>query len=361
MGTVTVPQILGHIDMVAILSRYCCRIFPSNQLGYLTPNGLQTAICLIGCLCCFLPVVIGPHVEFELKELDSALTSDRNRNLAVAALALTAPIFIEMAADYCTNIFVGAKSKRIRMHVRESLLKPYEQFLLTCSILSVPTIAFLPSDTDHVVTTYFCINRFRILLVGGLVLISLSRFNKKIWTTNITYIVLCLLATSEVTGSYADNLGLLENTVMRKVADSLLIVGLGIFCLCSCKWFYFSVPIVLRMKSRVHDVETLVNQNAPRMAEQHLVFPLVYIASANVGALFVIASTRIIPKHILEDDWFFISNLGYVTYLIFLLTISERMAKYEVLQGLVSSIASHCIIYCLPSYKFVLPVFIEII
>jgi hypothetical protein len=335
MVTVTIPQVPRYFNMAALFSRFRYRILSPTPFENLTTNGLQTAICLIGCLCCFLPAAIGPHLEFEFTVLESAFTSERNRNLSIAALALTAPIFIEIAADYCTNIFVGDKSKRIRMHVRESLLKPYEQFLLTCSILSVPTIAFLPSHTHHIVTTYFCFTRSRILLVSGLVVISVSRFDKKFWTKEITYVVLCLLTTSSVTGSYADNLGL-ENTVMTKVADAVLIAGIGIFCLCSCKWFYYSVPIVLRMKSKIHDVHTSANQNSPGIAEQHLAFPLLYISSANMSALFVVATMKSFPTGIMDADWFFINNLGYVTYLIFLLTITERMAKYEVLQGLVS-------------------------
>lgn len=295
---------------------------------------MLTAICLIGCTLCFLPALMG-QIETEDDMLVNALTSNKNRDLAVAVIALSVPVFTEIAADYCTNIFVGPKSKRIKMHVREALLKPSEHLLLTCSILSVPVMAFLPARMDHLVATYLCFTRFRILLVGGLVIISLSRFDKKIWTKEITLLCVCLATVSCVVGSFADNLELVN---YGKFADAVMIAGMGVFCLCSCRWFYISVPIVLRMKSKIHDVNELINQNSPGVAEQHLVFPLLYIISANVSAIFLAATMRSLPTLTFDAEWFFFNNLAFVVYLIILLTISERMAKYEVLQGLVSGV-----------------------
>lgn len=339
MVAVTVPPVPGRVSMATHFFRYCYRILKLIPIGNLTANSLQTIICLIGCLLCFFPVAIGPHLEFDEDIIESALTSERNRDLAVAVLALAAPVFIDIAADFCTNISVGIKSKRIRMHVRESMLKPYEQFLLTCSLLSVPTIAFLPRETHHIVTTYLCFSRFRILLVGGLVVISLSRFDKRFWSTKMTYLIVCLLAASSVTGAYADNLGL-ENSLSRKVADAVLLTGIGAFFVCSCRWFYTSGPNVLRIRSKVHDIDALSNQNSPGIGigEQHLVFPLLYIVSANVSSLFLAATMRSYPTITFDAGWFFFNNLGCVVYLIFLLTISERMNKYQVLQGLVRTI-----------------------
>lgn len=359
MVTVGAFQAPRHMNMPTPIPGSCKATTSPNIRRYFSTNTTLTALCVFGSVTCFIPVVLG-HFEFEQSVLHEALTSDKNRDLAVAVLSLVAPMFVEIVFEFINNFSVGAKSKKLRMHMRESLLNPFEQFLLMCGIMSVAIVAFLPADTHHLVSIYLCLGRFRILLVGGVVITSLYRYDKKIWTARISYSSLLLAITSCASGAYADNQGP-HNTPSRKIADAALLFGIGLCMFCAFKWFYINIPppcvfrtnipCVFPIKCKIHDTDVMGSQSNAGPGKLAIMFPFLYILSVTMCGVYLAATVQSYPNVTFNVNWFFFSNLGCVVYLLFLLTISDRMTKYEIVQGLVRESYPY-VLYCTVLFFF---------
>jgi hypothetical protein len=315
--------------------------FMQKMLRSISPpistNLLQILIGFFGGLYCLFPLIIGPSINFQGSAEHYDLTSQRNRDSAIVAIALTVPIFVDLVTEIITSIVIGEKSNKIKMHVKQALLNNMERFVIACGIITVPLTAFLPPSTPNLVNIYLCLYKSRLILVGGTVFASLCRYNPVHWPTKATYTAVTLLAVACSTGAFADNFYPPEtSSVAHSIATILFMAGSFIFFACNFRWLYFTLPPLFMQYVRA-------NSNVRSTAgTTDLLFPVLYVVTVTLASLSLTILRRLYPENIKQNsEGLFYHNLGFNIYLLFIMYISERMMKYEVIRGLVSFSYSH--------------------
>jgi hypothetical protein len=299
----------------------------------MTTNFLQILICFTGGILCFIPLRLNSLTDYSDSMRRETLTSSRSRDSAIAASALTLPIFLEIITEIITS--VSAKSEKVEMHVKQVLLNTRERFVLACAILSISVTAFLPTNSPHLVNIYLCMNNCRLTFVGGAVIISLCRCDPNFWSLKKTYVALILLVSSTVTGAFADNWSIVsENSTCHNVAFTLFMLALAILIYCNVLWLYAMFPTLileLRHYSRKIKKEGIEGlKNFP-------IFPFLYVLTVTLATIVLVVTRRTYPENERRNaDALFYHNLGFNMYLLFIMYISERQSKFEVIQGLVS-------------------------
>ena len=293
-------------------------------------NFCQILLCFVGGICCFIPLHASSLTDYANSMRRETLTSSRSRDSAIAAVALTLPIFLEIITDIITS--VAAKSEKVEMHVKQALLNTRERFVLACGVLSVSVTAFLPADYPHLVNIYLCTNNCRLTFVGGAVIISLCRCDPKCWTLRKTYLALMLLVTSTVIGTFADNWSALSPIkYLHDVAYALFMSALTILLYCNILWLYSTLPKLISLLSKKMRKSDIVNRNSLP------IFPFMYVATVTLATIVLVVTRRTYPERERKNaDALFYHNLGFNMYLLFIMYISERQTKFEVIQGLVS-------------------------
>lgn len=298
----------------------------------MSTNFWQISFCFIGGILCFIPLRLNSLTDYADSMRRETLTSSRSRDSAIAASSLTLPIFLEIITDIVTT--VSAKSEKVEMHVKQALLNTRERFVLACAILSISLTAFLPTDTPHLVNIYLCMNNCRLTFVGGAVIISLCRCDPNFWSPRKTYVALTLLASSTVTGAFADNWSVLsKSNTSKNVAFMLFMLALAILLYCNVLWLYSMVPQLITgihhysRKMKCEDIGGL--RNFP-------IFPFLYVLTVTLATIVLVVTRRTYPENERKNaDALFYHNLGFNMYLLFIMYISERQTKFEVIQGLV--------------------------
>lgn len=316
------------------------------MLRLITPpistNLLQILISFVGGICCLFPLVIGPSMNFRESKDNFDLTSQRNRDSSIVAIALTVPIFVDLVTEITTSIVIGDRSSKIKMHVKQALLNNMERFVIACGIITVPLTAFLPPSTPNLVNIYLCLYKSRLILVGGTVFASLCRYNPVHWPRKATYSAVLLLAVACFTGAFVDNFYLPDtSSVAHSIATILFMAGSFIFFACNFRWLYFTLPPLFMQYVRA-------NSNIrSTTGSTDLLFPVLYVLTVTLASLSLTILRRLYPESIKENsEGLFYHNLGFNIYLLFVMYISERMMKYEVVQGLVSLFyLRHCLCF----------------
>lgn len=303
------------------------RLLPPSM----STNVTQISICFFAGIYCLFPLVIGPLTSFKDSSDLFDLTSQSNRDSSIVAIALTVPIFVDLATEIFTSIVIGDKSNKIKMHVKQALLNTRERFVLACGIITVPLTAFLPPATPHLVNIYLCLYKCRIILVGGSVLASLCRYNPVHWPMRATSSAIILLAVACITGSFADNF-YPPNTpsVAHSTATILFMAGSTIFFACNFRWLFYTLPPLfmqyVRWNSNIRSAS----------GSTDLLFPVLYVLTVTLSSLSLTILRRLYPENVKQSaEGVFHHNLAFNIYLLFVMYISERMMKYEVVQGLV--------------------------
>jgi hypothetical protein len=319
----------------------------------ISTNLLQILIGFFGGLYCLFPLLIGPSINFRDSVDHFDLTSRRNRDSSIVAIALTVPIFVDLITETIASIVTGDKSNKVKMHVKQALLNSRERFVIACGIVTVPLTAFLPPSTPNLVNIYLCLYKCRLILVGGTVFASLCRYNPVHWPAKATYSAVTLLAVACSTGAFADNF-YPPNTssVAHSVATILFMAGSFIFFACNFRWLYFTLPPLI-----MHYVRSNPNIRSTT-GSADLLFPVLYVLTVTLASLSLSIFRRLYPENIKQNsEGLFYHNLGFNIYLLFVMYISEKMMKYEVVQGLVSSLTHATlfhflmfILVCLLSY-----------
>lgn len=309
---------------------------PNLLFASMTSNFVQILTCFCGAFLCLIPLGTTPMTDFQDTPLRIALTSQRFRDPAVAAAALTVPIFLDIATEALAIIFSMNKSKKIQMIVKGPLLNTGERLLLGLGILSIPITAFLPPDMPNLVNVYFCLRRSRTLLVAGAVVISLCRYDNNFWTVRKTNAVLVLLIIGTFFHAFADNSSLADAAfVAHYVASASYTVVAVIVCSCNVIWLYSVYPKLFRrlvFLFTANRYESLRNENA----YTHLLFPFLYSTFTTATAtILALTSKQFRGAERLNVDNHFFHIIAFVVYLLFIMYLSERMMKYEVVQGLV--------------------------
>lgn len=298
----------------------------------ISTNSIQILVCCGAGIFCFTPLMLHTSENPGASLLKIALTSHQNRDSAVAALALTAPIFMEITTEMIFSFLRRNDAKKANIHIEQELLNWRERLILVCGIITIPIAAFLPPETVNMVNAYLCLRKCRSMLVAGAIIISLCRYNPKIWTVRITYLILLLFAVGTIVGSFSATV-----IVASNVGQGFFMTGVGAFFICNARWLCSVLPSLNKAMIPSNAVKgiSIKVQSTDDMTD--LLLQLVYILTITIISLILIATYYIFPGiGLYSPTAMFYNNLAFVFYLLFIMYISERKMKFKVVKSLVS-------------------------
>ena len=300
-------------------------------------NKSHIILCLIGGMCCLLPLYFDPVSNLEETRLRQAVSSSINRESSIAILVLAVPIFMEILTDSVISLVnQGNTSKDAYLG---ALLNHYERFIFFIGSIIVPFTAFFPSDTTKWAYLYLCLSKCQLALVGGAVVISLCRYDERYWSARSTFLYLILLGTGSVLGAFTENITKDTDTQskmhMRSASYILIITATGMFYLNCARWLYAMTSKIFNEDIWMEKTTTIKLKSDS--TDKNLVFPLVYILTSIISSSSNIAIAVAYPGiGNLNDNALFYHNFASIFFLFFLTYISTRMVKNEVVRGLVS-------------------------
>ena len=99
----------------------------------LSTNLTQLIVCFLGGILCLFPLTGVPDAQLSDFRFRDAVSSTRNRDSGVAAIALVVPIVIQIATETITSYIRGdGNTAKIKLLVGRELLNNKERFLLAC-------------------------------------------------------------------------------------------------------------------------------------------------------------------------------------------------------------------------------------
>ena len=300
-------------------------------------NSTHTLVCFLCAVSCLFPLIfIYPLADFENSIIKLSLLSERNKQSSIVAASLAIPIFLDLAIEIVLSNLTNDKSDKIKMHVKQALLNSPERFLLACAILTVPISTFLPSNTAHLVNIYLCLYKSRLIFMGGAAFSSLCRYDPKYWPVRTTNIGIALLGTACFMGAFADNIrdGNQITLVFHLLALTLFAAGSLLFFYCNIKWLISAIP---RLCQAYWTSSTRENTSNSVPDVRDSLFHVLYVTTVTGASIVLTVTRKLYPENSkLNADALFFHNLLFNLYLLFVMYMSERMIKYEVVQGLVS-------------------------
>jgi hypothetical protein len=327
----------------------------------LSTNSIQLAVCFFGGIFCLFPLTGLPDHEFTDFRFKAAVSSTRNRDSGVAAIALVVPIVVQIATETITCYFRGDNTAKIKVLVGRELLNKSERFVLALGLLTIPLTAFLPPETHNLVNIYICLRMCRFTYVVGAVMISLCRYNRNYWTVIRTYISMMCMMSSSILTSYAQNFFPLLGGVNGPTTTLALLLSLLAYIIqmyCCIGWLCSVIPVLFKRMTGIRSGcsdDTPYNESIP--SHRPLLLPVVYVGTVNLWATVWSVTNRIFPERTsFVGDTLFYYHLFLTLYLVFLMYLSERMMKYEIIKGLVRMLlTSHDKIKLVSSSHFYFP------
>jgi hypothetical protein len=166
----------------------------------------------MGAICCLLPI---HYQEFYIEEsqLNTALKTIEFTIFSAVCFTLAAPLVI----NFLIEVIVNATNDR-NIHSKSAInvlfLTDIEKLLFIMGVISVPIIAVLP-DLNNLALVYACCLRSQFMLTIGIVIASMSRYDKGFWPTLLCTISLILLAFGMISAAFATNL--YENNPVTRI------------------------------------------------------------------------------------------------------------------------------------------------
>ena len=317
------------------------RIFRTACSMELLPTADVTGglLILLGGISCFGPLLSGSLIDYGDSSIRQNLGSQSNRDLAAAAVALSAPIFIEIALKAAGTFSVNRKSAKVEKHMGKALLSSMELFLLMLAILSCQVTAFLPSDTPNLMNIFYCARRCRSVLTTCAITVSCCRYDAKYWSVWTTIGTVLTVAFSSAVASMHDNLPVLHEIKEIKIINSVIFcIGLSTFYVNAFRWFHSIAPILLRkIKLDCRSQLDGVSGEKDAVSTGHHLYPLLYVVGTSLTSAFLAIMNIAFPHwNTVGPNSIFYHNLLITVYLFLLIYISDKMMKYEIIQGLVS-------------------------
>ena len=147
--------------------------------------------------------------------------------------------------------------------------------------------------------------------------------------------MLILLTSSTIVGSFANNM-IGAAALANYAATALFMTAFAIFSYCNTLWLCSFFPILYKEATSGAYWDSTLRGSSICLSYQHL-----YVIVVTFVSLAILISREIFPEiDSLNSSAVFHHNLAFNAYLLFLLYISERMMKYEVVQGLVSNVSN---------------------
>ena len=335
---------------IPLLSRYC-----------IGPNPVQILYCLTCGLICLLPIWLQVPSNLEMDSLRVSLSASAAFKYCCASgIALTIPHFLDILFDL-RPVFFDSKSSEHNKHstkgsVKFTCLNIPERLLFLLGMVILPTVAFLPQSTDNLGLVYLCFSNCQQNLVGATVLLCLSRYDKEYWSERSTSLCIFSYGLGLASGSFV------FNKYAAKTSQSPFLYAIYILCYVlqlapvvifvanSARWLIIvhgrahSWKRLLMCGSNVHPMtesEASTISNTPK----HTFFPMVYTVSLiciSISLTTVVVASPRVEFYTASD--LLQNTVPYILFLVAISTLSMRMAKFEVVEALVSFI-----MICIPA------------
>lgn len=322
---------------------------PSLESGCFTStlnsNSFHVSCCFISGLCCLLPLCLGLSSHLEDRPLRAALgSSNQFYYTSVASIALAVPLFLDVLFDIC-NLVISADSQSSKSRgnktERYNFLNNSERLLILLGIIIQPLVVLVPSNTSNLALIFVCCNKCQQNWVGGTIALSLRRYDKDYFSNTFTITSLVAFFIGLVGSTFIDN-----DYPLKPVPKSIYFLDSASFILTiiPCVFFFFNSSrwLILVYCRATKWSKFLFFYSKTRPAEattglgDHTFFPMVYTLCGMLvlvlQCILLGTSTRI--ENFTETN-LFQSNLAFLVFVILVSTLSLRMVKFEVVQGLV--------------------------
>ena len=329
---------------------YAGRILESNEF--------HVAFCFLCGVSSLLPIILQFPSNLEKSLLRSSLsTSHEFTNICVATIALVIPLSFDLFLDLLTISLDASRSahrKKINRAAKETpsfnFLNKAERFLILLGFITISLVGFLSKSTHNLALIYICCNKCQFILTGGAIAISLCRYDKEYWSVRTTLISLFLFGFGLAGSPYIDNIYAGEDPVSfpTLVMDNFiyyLSVAPCLLFLFNCfRWLivaYFKATswrriLMCSSDVRLQSPDALQTSHGTN-AQDHTFFPMVYTfcsVAITVMILAIAASSARLDQY---DTMNLLENtVPFLLFIILITTLSMRVVKFEVVQGLVS-------------------------
>ena len=182
-------------------------------------------------------------------------------------------------------------------------------------------------------------------------LLSLSRYDKDYWSVRTTWFSLLFYSTGLVSGSFISNIYAAESTPNQAILilDSctyfLTLAPSLLFIINSLRWLiiaYLGMNPWQMLMNCLSDEQHLADLVVLKVkdARNHKFFPMIYVICGLAVVFLITALLARAPRvHNYDPISLALNSAPYVCFLIAVSTLSMRMVKFEVVQGLVSNIS----------------------
>lgn len=320
-----------------------------NQLLKVAVPANPLIVFLCG-LCCFIPLISGPFRDYSNSPEINGIKAQSNRELAVAAAALTLPIFLEILTD--ATIGIGCeRHEKIKSHAQCEFLNTQERLLVAFSILASSAPALMNPGLLNLVNIYHSFHRCRAVFTGGALMLSLHRYDEFIWPMRTVTICILCLCVGSIFASFADNMLNHEMSfIVHEISFVLCLVSFSTIALCSIRWMSYNIPIICAAWTSTSG--ELIG------CKYDKIFPLLHIATLTIIGGALIVETRLNQGNPDKASRFiFPHNLIYVLYTVLIMYISVRKMKFEIIHGLVSNDIDLKLTFSVRFLKLPMPIF----
>lgn len=303
------------------------------MLNFLIP----TSIYLLGSSLCFIPLFTDKLVSFKSSPISRAVLSEKGRDLSIASITLAVPICMGILTDVITSITIRDMSKKIRPHVGRELLTSLERLVMTVAILVVSLPAFLDGNTANFVNIWLCMRRCRLLLVAGSVQVSLCRYDENFFSVKTSCLSLILMSIGSIMGVCGVNIIRLSTIpAILYISGALILLGIVVFLRNCWKWLFFVTPKVLKWAVQRSTSDPITGNSIATECCKHYIFPSILVASSATASIVLVFISSLYPAIKFDSHSIFYDNLANIFFNVFTMYISDRMMKFELIEGLVS-------------------------
>lgn len=332
----------------------------SNIVETVESHSSQTIFCFISGLCCLIAVFLESNLEH--KPLRETLSStDSFVYTSVASISAVIPLFFDALLDLLASARSTHKLSNAEIKIsknstskktnRFTFLNISERLMILMGVAILPMVAFFPKNTKNLSLIFLCCNKCQQIWVGATLGLSLSRYDREYWPIRCTVLSLLSLNVGLTVTPYIDNVYAANNTpsLCVKTGDLLALLLTVAPCLMfmfnSGRWLiivYFKAyswkKFLMCSSKNILEPEIESRLSNSIDSPDHTFFPMIYTVSGIfviVLLLILIASSSRISDYNERD--LLLNQLPFLLFIIVLSTLSMRMVKYEVVQGLVSA------------------------
>ena len=204
-------------------------------------NTIHLSLCIIGALLAFLPLWI--HNHWHLAHFEAMERVEFYQSSSSAALALLVPMVLDTALEFYSN---RIRPAAVDVKTPKDVLSIAEKLVLLVGLAIAPCVAefdmnsLLGVDDTPWSLMYMCCRKSQNILVLGVIMTSLSRYQSQYWHGLTVTVCLLGLVVGQVASLYY-NIAVVEGRSSSTEYVTMLffsILSFSLFYAMTCRWSY---------------------------------------------------------------------------------------------------------------------------